>query len=139
MDLDVDQDINPISFEEFAYALLEVPNDNIFMAAFTGALPDRRVVVNPPLSIEPEARYHACDVDSAHLVGPSIPAKGRIAFFTLVNHSFTIVKNLKFKFSLTGFEDPMELKNIPNFRIAQFGDLGRWNVSNNNSFATTVA
>ncbi|CDH53412.1 predicted protein [Lichtheimia corymbifera JMRC:FSU:9682] len=49
MDLDLEEDINPISFEEFAYALLEVPDNNIFLAAFTGAFPNRKVVVNPPI------------------------------------------------------------------------------------------
>lgn len=139
MDIDMDVPVERVSFDAFCHGLSNVPEDYAFMAPFTGTFPNRRVAVDPPMSIAPSSCYYACDVDSAHLVGPSIPVVGRLAFYTLVNHKFTIAKNLKFKFQIDGFDDPIELKKIPNFRIGQFGELGRWNVSNSYSFTITLA
>lgn len=64
-----------------------------------------------------------------NLVGKSIPSIGPLAMFTLVNYDFTIKKKLHYKFSVEGFQRPLELKKIPNYRIAEFGFGSRWKVS----------
>lgn len=118
-----------MSFEDFCGAISHVPDDYAFFAPFTGLLPSGNVVVRSPVSSGSGSQYHRYDIDSAHLVGPAIPVSGKLALFTQVDVNFVIKGRLHHKFTLEGFEDPVELHKIANFRIGCFGLGSCWNVS----------
>lgn len=105
-----------------------MPEDYSFLAPFVGKFPTGDVVVQEPVSADPGSCVMHYDVDSTHLVGTTSPVVGPLPLFTVVNYDFTINKKLHYKFSLQGFQRPIELKRIPNFRIGEFGFGSRWKV-----------
>lgn len=117
-----------VSFTDFCDALNHLPEDYLFLAPFVGKFPTGDIVVQEPVSADPGPCTMHYDVDSAHLVGTSIPIVGPLSLFTVVNYDFTINNKLHYKFSVQGFQRPVELKKIPNFRVGEFGFGGRWKV-----------
>lgn len=118
-----------MSFEDFCGAISHVPDDYAFLAPFTGLLPSGNVVVRSPVSSGSGCHHHRFDIDSAHLVSMAIPVTGKLGLFTRLNLHYVVNRRLHHKFTLEGFEDPVELHKIANFRIGCFGLGSRWNVS----------
>ena len=123
-----DTTVKSLTFDEFCNALKDISGDHCFSAPFMGSFPGYQAIIAAPTSEDPGELTTHSDIDSAHLICEDIPVVGPLALYALMDYKFTIQHPNHFTVQVPSISKPVELCNIPNFRMAEFGFGNRWQV-----------